>query len=237
MISILCFRCSSESLSQRIIFDEKNTMNFIQKEIEQYAEAHTSPENLLLKKITRDTFLEVLQPRMLSGHLQGRLLSMFAKMIKPDAILEIGTYTGYSALCLAEGLSANGKLITIDKNVELFDRVNGYFSESSFGAKLEMRSGDAIKLIPQINDSWDMVFIDADKENYLDYYELILPKVKSGGYILADNVLWSGKVIDSSASDKDTIALRRFNKALLRDNSVEVILLPIRDGLTVVRKK
>ena len=237
MISILCFRCSSESLGQRIIFDEKNTMNFIQKEIEEYAEAHTSPENLLLKKITRDTFLEVLQPRMLSGHLQGRLLSMFAKMIQPDTILEIGTYTGYSALCLAEGLSVNGKLITIDKNVELIDRVNGYFSESSFGAKLEMRSGDAIKLIPQINESWDMVFIDADKENYLEYYELILPKVKSGGYILADNVLWSGKVIDASASDKDTIALRRFNKALLRDNSVEVILLPVRDGLTVVRKK
>ena len=237
MISILCFRCSAESFGQRIIFDEKNTMNFIQKEIEEYAEAHTSPENLLLKKITRDTFLEVLQPRMLSGHLQGRLLSMFAKMIQPDAILEIGTYTGYSALCLAEGLSVNGKLITIDKNVELIDRVNAYFSESSFGAKLEMRSGDAIILIPQINESWDMVFIDADKENYLEYYELILPKVKSGGYILADNVLWSGKVIDASASDKDTIALRRFNKALLRDNSVEVILLPIRDGLTVVRKK
>lgn len=212
-------------------------MNFIQQDIEKYAEAHTTPENELLKKITRETYLEVLQPRMLSGHLQGRLLSMFSKMIEPKNILEIGTYTGYSALCLAEGLSEKGKLVTLDKNIELFDRVNTYFSESPFGKKIKMLHGDALELIPSLNESWDLVFIDADKENYYEYYKMTLPCVRSGGYIIADNVLWSGKVIDSSADDADTIALRAFNSALLSDVSVEVILLPIRDGLTVARKK
>ena len=212
-------------------------MNFIQQDIEKYAEAHTTPENELLKKITRETYLEVLQPRMLSGHLQGRLLSMFSKMIEPKNILEIGTYTGYSALCLAEGLSEKGKLVTLDKNIELFDRVNTYFSESPFGKKIKMLHGDALELIPSLNESWDLVFIDADKENYYEYYKMTLPCVRSGGYIIADNVLWSGKVIDSSADDADTIALRAFNSALLSDVSVDVILLPIRDGLTVARKK
>ena len=212
-------------------------MNFIQQDIEKYAEAHTTPENELLKKITRETHLEVLQPRMLSGHLQGRLLSMFSKMIEPKNILEIGTYTGYSALCLAEGLSEKGKLVTLDKNIELFDRVNTYFSESQFRKKLKMLHGDALELIPSLNESWDLVFIDADKENYYEYYKMTLPHVRSGGYIIADNVLWSGKVIDSSADDADTMALRAFNSALLSDVSVEVILLPIRDGLTVARKK
>ena len=212
-------------------------MNFIQQDIEKYAEAHTTPENKLLKKITRETYLEVLQPRMLSGHLQGRLLSMFSKMIEPKNILEIGTYTGYSALCLAEGLTEEGKLVTLDKNIELFDRVNTYFSESQFRKKLKMLHGDALELIPNLKESWDLVFIDADKENYYEYYKMTLPNVRSGGYIIADNVLWSGKVIDSSADDADTIALRAFNSALLSDVSVEVILLPIRDGLTVARKK
>jgi predicted O-methyltransferase YrrM len=212
-------------------------MNFIQQDIEKYAEAHTTPENELLKKITRETHLEVLQPRMLSGHLQGRLLSMFSKMIEPKNILEIGTYTGYSALCLAEGLTEEGKLVTLDKNIELFDRVNTYFSESQFRKKLKMLHGDALELIPNLKESWDLVFIDADKENYYEYYKMTLPHVRSGGYIIADNVLWSGKVIDSSADDADTMALRAFNSALLSDVSVEVILLPIRDGLTVARKK
>ena len=212
-------------------------MNFIQQDIEEYAEAHTTPENELLKKITRETYLEVLQPRMLSGHLQGRLLSMFSKMIEPKNILEIGTYTGYSALCLAEGLTEEGKLVTLDKNIELFDRVNTYFSESQFRKKLKMLHGDALELIPNLKESWDLVFIDADKENYYEYYKMTLPHVRSGGYIIADNVLWSGKVIDSSADDADTMALRAFNSALLSDVSVEVILLPIRDGLTVARKK
>ena len=212
-------------------------MNFIQQDIEEYAEAHTTPENELLKKITRETYLEVLQPRMLSGHLQGRLLSMFSKMIEPRNILEIGTYTGYSALCLAEGLSEEGKLVTLDKNIELFDRVNTYFSESLFRKKIKMLHGDALELIPNLKESWDLVFIDADKENYYEYYKMTLPHVRSGGYIIADNVLWSGKVIDSSADDADTMALRAFNSALLSDVSVEVILLPIRDGLTVARKK
>jgi len=212
-------------------------MNFIQQDIEKYAEAHTTPENELLKKITRETHLEVLQPRMLSGHLQGRLLSMFSKMIEPKNILEIGTYTGYSALCLAEGLTEEGKLVTLDKNIELFDRVNTYFSESQFRKKLKMLHGDALELIPNLKESWDLVFIDADKENYYEYYKMTLPHVRSGGYIIADNVLWSGKVIDSSADDPDTIALRAFNSALVTDTSVEVILLPIRDGLTVARKK
>jgi predicted O-methyltransferase YrrM len=212
-------------------------MNFIQQDIEKYAEAHTTPENELLKKITRETHLEVLQPRMLSGHLQGRLLSMFSKMIEPKNILEIGTYTGYSALCLAEGLTEEGALVTLDKNIELFDRVNTYFSESQFRKKLKMLHGDALELIPNLKESWDLVFIDADKENYYEYYKMTLPHVRSGGYIIADNVLWSGKVIDSSADDADTMALRAFNSALLSDVSVEVILLPIRDGLTVARKK
>ena len=212
-------------------------MNFLDPEIEQYAEAHTTPESSLLAQITRDTYLEVLQPRMLSGHLQGRVLSMLSKMIRPNAILEIGTYTGYSALCLAEGLSAHGTLLTIDKNIELYDRANAYFSESEFASKIQMLKGNALNIVPDLKQKWDLIFIDADKENYQNYYDLTLPNLNKGGFIIADNVLWSGKVIDANESDVDTIALRSFNTALIEDIRVEVLMLPVRDGLTVVRKK
>jgi len=212
-------------------------MNFLDPEIEQYAEAHTTPENSLLAQITRDTYLEVLQPRMLSGHLQGRVLSMLSKMIRPNAILEIGTYTGYSALCLAEGLSAHGTLLTIDKNIELYDRANAYFSESAFAPKIQMLKGNALTIVPDLKQKWDLIFIDADKENYQNYYDLTLPNLNKGGFIIADNVLWSGKVIDANENDVDTTALRSFNTSLIEDNRVEVLMLPVRDGLTVVRKK
>jgi predicted O-methyltransferase YrrM len=212
-------------------------MNFLDPEIEQYAEAHTTPENSLLAQITRDTYLEVLQPRMLSGHLQGRVLSMLSKMIRPNAILEIGTYTGYSALCLAEGLSAHGTLLTIDKNIELYDRANAYFSESEFAPKIQMLKGNALTIVPDLKQKWDLIFIDADKENYQNYYDLTLPNLNRGGFIIADNVLWSGKVIDANENDVDTTALRSFNTSLIEDNRVEVLMLPVRDGLTVVRKK
>ena len=212
-------------------------MNFLDAQIEQYAEAHTSPENNLLAKITRDTYLEVLQPRMLSGHLQGRVLSMLSKMIRPNAILEIGTYTGYSALCLAEGLTDDGVLITIDKNIELYDRVNAYFSESEFASKIKMIHGNALHILPKLDQKWDLIFIDADKENYQKYYDMTFQNLNSGGYIIADNVLWSGKVIDPDENDADTLALRSFNKALVDDSRVEVLILPLRDGLTVLRKK
>ena len=212
-------------------------MNFLDPEIEQYAEAHTTPESSLLAQITRDTYLEVLQPRMLSGHLQGRVLSMLSKMIRPNAILEIGTYTGYSALCLAEGLSAHGTLLTIDKNMELYDRANAYFSESEFASKIRMLKGNALAVVPDLKQKWDLIFIDADKENYQKYYDLTLPNLNKGGFIIADNVLWSGKVIDANENDVDTIALRSFNTSLIEDSRVEVLMLPVRDGLTVVRKK
>ena len=212
-------------------------MNFLDPEIELYAEAHTSPESPLLAQIRRDTYLEVLQPRMLSGHLQGRALSMLSKMICPNSILEIGTYTGYSALCLAEGLTDDGVLITIDKNIELIDRVNAYFSESEFASKIKMIQGNALSILPKLEQKWDLIFIDADKENYQKYYDMTFPNLNSGGYIIADNVLWSGKVIDPDENDADTLALKSFNKALIDDSRVEVLLLPLRDGLTVLRKK
>lgn len=212
-------------------------MNFLDPEIEAYAEAHTTPESALLAQITRDTYLEVLQPRMLSGHLQGRVLSMLSKMIRPNSILEIGTYTGYSALCLAEGLSEQGTLLTIDKNIELYDRANAYFSESTFVSKIKMLKGDALSIVPKLEQKWDLIFIDADKENYQNYYDLTLPNLNKGGFIIADNVLWSGKVIDANENDVDTCALRSFNTSLIEDDRVEVLMLPVRDGLTVVRKK
>lgn len=212
-------------------------MNFLDPDIESYSAAHTSPEGSLLSRISRDTHLEVLQPRMLSGHVQGRLLSLFSKMISPKSILEIGTYTGYSALCLAEGLTAHGELITIDHNIELTDRVKSYFAESNFSSQLKLVEGDAIEIIPELNRTWDLVFIDADKENYLNYYNLTVPHLNKGGLIIADNVLWSGKVIDPTANDADTKALREFNRVILEDSQMEVILLPVRDGLMVARKK
>jgi caffeoyl-CoA O-methyltransferase len=211
-------------------------MEFIDPLLEKYVCEHTSNESDLLKKINRETHLEVLQPRMLSGHFQGRVLSMFSKMIRPERILEIGTYTGYSALCLAEGLTPNGKLVTIDINEELAARVRGYFAESSYANQIDYLVGNAMELIPALNEKWDIVFIDADKHNYINYYHLVFPMVKVGGYIIADNVLWSGKVIDSTQTDKDTQLLREYNRLNHMDDRVEEILLPIRDGLMIARK-
>jgi predicted O-methyltransferase YrrM len=211
-------------------------MEFIAKELDNYVCAHTIEESELLKRINRETHLEVLQPRMLSGHFQGRVLSMFSKMIQPECILEIGTYTGYSALCLAEGLKEKGKLITIDINEELENRVRNYFQSSDFKEQIDYRIGDAIKIIPQITEQFDIVFIDADKMNYINYYEMVFSKVKIGGYIIADNVLWSGKVADESKNDKETELLRAYNLLIYRDERVENVLFPIRDGLMIARK-
>lgn len=210
-------------------------MDFVDKEINGYAEAHTSPETPLLKKINRDTHANVLKPRMLSGHMQGRLLSMISNMIRPKAILEIGTYTGYSALCLCEGLQPGGKLITIDRNEELEGRLRGYFSEAGLGSTVDLRIGDAMKILCDLDGEFDLVFIDADKENYSNYYDLVIDKVPAGGYILADNVLWSGKVLDPSP-DKDTKAILAFNDKVHNDKRVENVLLPVRDGIMVMRR-
>jgi predicted O-methyltransferase YrrM len=211
-------------------------MEFIDESLDRYVCDHTAAENDLLKKINRETYLEVLQPRMLSGHFQGRVLSMLSKMVRPERILEIGTYTGYSALCLAEGLTKSGKLYTIDVNEELESRVRGYFEQSDYSEQIDYIIGDAMHVIPSMNEKWDLVFIDADKMNYINYYNLIFSQVKIGGYIIADNVLWSGKVADETKIDKDTLLLRSFNDLVSNDERVEEVLLPIRDGLMIARK-
>ena len=213
-------------------------MEFISEALAVYCENHTSPESDLLKLVSRETHLKVLRARMLSGHLQGRTLSLFSKMIKPKYVLEIGTYTGYSALCMAEGLQAEGKLVTIDINEELEDFVQDFFNQSPYKNQIEYKIADAIELIPTLNYDWDLVFIDADKINYINYYNLLIDNLKSGAYIIADNVLWSGKVVEPvSVKDKDTQLLLDFNKLIQDDERVENLLLPIRDGLMILRKK
>lgn len=210
-------------------------MDFLPDELQRYIETHTSDENDLLKKINRETHASVLKSRMLSGHVQGRFLSMISKLVRPKNILEIGTYTGYSAICLAEGLQSDGKLITIDVNEELESRVRGYFKESSFEKQIDFRIGDARKIIPSLTQIFDLVFIDADKENYSLYFDLVIDKVSSGGLILADNVLWSGKVVQPNP-DKDTQAILNFNNKVQFDVRVENLLHPIRDGIMMMRK-
>lgn len=210
-------------------------MDFLPDDLQKYAEDHTSTESALLKKITRDTHAKVLMPRMLSGQLQGRFLSMISHLIHPKNILEVGTYTGYSAICLAEGLQPEGKLITLDINEELESRVRSYFEEAGLTRKIDYRIGDAIHIIPTLDVEFDLVFIDADKENYSNYYDLVFDKVRSGGLILADNVLWSGKVVKPKP-DKDTRALLEFNQKISADPRVENLLLPLRDGIMMVRK-
>jgi caffeoyl-CoA O-methyltransferase len=211
-------------------------MEFISKELTEYIENHTQAETGLLKKLSRETYANVLMPRMLSGQVQGRFLSMISNMIKPEAILEIGTYTGYSAICMAEGLRPGGKLYTIDINEELETMVRRYFKEADLEKLIEYRIGNALDIIPFLNTMFDMVFIDADKENYLNYYHLVFNQVKTGGYIIADNVLWSGKVVEKNKIDKDTRALMNFNDYVHQDPRVENMLLPLRDGLMILRK-
>ncbi len=207
-------------------------MEFIDQKLDDYCGEHTTAENDLLQKVNRETHLEVLQPRMLSGHLQGRFLSMISHLKQPKRILEIGTYTGYSALCLAEGLTAEGKLITIDVNEELADKVRGYFKESAYSEQIELQIGDATQLIHEIEGPFDIVFIDADKENYTKYFDLVIDKMEKGGVIIADNVLWSGKVVEPlKENDSSTKALLQYNEKIQKDPRVENILLPIRDGL------
>jgi len=213
-------------------------MDFIPEEIEKYALQHTQSESKLLADLNRETHLKVLTPRMLSGHLQGRILSMLSKIIQPNFILEIGTYTGYSAICLSEGLTENGKLITIDNNEELKPILEKYLLKSPKANQIEILFGDATKIIPEINNELDLVFIDADKENYSNYYDLTIDKLRSGGVILADNVLWSGKVVKAvKENDRSTRALQQFNEKVNNDDRVENLLLPVRDGIMMIRKK
>ena len=213
-------------------------MEFIDEKLSKYAEKHTTPENELIKSLNRYTHANVLAPRMLSGHLQGRLLSLFSKMIQPKAILEIGTYTGYAALCLAEGLTKDGILHTIDINEELETRIQKYFNQSTFKNQIKLHIGNALEIIPAIKQKFDLVFIDADKENYSKYYDLLIDQMPSGGIIMADNVLWSGKVINQEAisRDNDTRELDHFNAKVQSDPRVENILIPVRDGIMVARK-
>lgn len=213
-------------------------MHFLPEKIDEYIISHSEKEPNLLAELNRETNQKVLQPRMLSGHYQGRILSLLSKMKSPKTILEIGTYTGYSALCLAEGLPKDGFLHTIDINEELHDFQRKYFDKSEFGNQIKQYTGDATQIIPEIKEKFDLVFIDADKPNYPKYFELIIDKMNPGGIILSDNVLWSGKVVEKvKADDESTQALLTYNKMLHEDPRVETVILPIRDGLTLSRYK
>lgn len=211
-------------------------MNFLPEKIDAYAVAHTQAEPELLQQLSRETWQKVLAPRMLSGHFQGRILSMLSKLTQPKNILEIGTYTGYSALCLAEGMRYEGVLHTIDINEELFDLQRKYFDKSPWASQIIQHTGNALEIIPTLDESFDLVFIDADKQNYPNYLEQLLPKLPKGAVILSDNVLWSGKVLDTpDERDVDTRALLAYNKLLNEHPLLETVLLPIRDGLSVTR--
>ncbi|MFV8371122.1 O-methyltransferase [Flavobacterium sp. LB2P74] len=211
-------------------------MHFISQELEDYIEQHSEKEPVLLAALNKETYQKILLPRMLSGHFQGRVLSMLSKLIRPVNILEIGTYTGYSALCLCEGMQATGQLHTIDIKEELVDFQRKHFDKSPWGKQIIQHLGEAVDIIPTLDLKFDLVFIDADKENYGNYFELMVPKMNKGGIILSDNVLWSGKVLEPlQPNDLSTKALLEYNKVLATDPRVETILLPIRDGLTVSR--
>ncbi len=213
-------------------------MHFISDELENYIVEHSEDETGLLQELTRETYQKIMQPRMLSGHYQGRVLSMISKMINPKYILEIGTYTGYSALCLAEGMQIEGELHTLDINEELIDFQRKYFDISTYGKRIHQHLGDALEIIPKLDRTFDIVFIDADKENYVNYFHLIIDKLRSGGILLSDNVLWSGKVIEALKKDDiSTKAILEYNELLKNDSRIETVILPIRDGLTISRKK
>jgi len=213
-------------------------MHFISEKLDDYVVRHSEQEPALLKALTRETYQKVLQPRMLSGHYQGRILSVLSKLIRPKTILELGTFTGYSALCLAEGLDKNGVLHTIDINEELVDFQKHYFDKSDYGAQIVQHLGSALDIIPTIETTFDLVFMDADKPNYINYFHQIIDKLNPGGVILSDNVLWSGKVIEPlDPSDISTKIVLEYNRLLKEDSRLETVLLPIRDGLTISIKK
>jgi len=213
-------------------------MHFILEALDQYAVDHTQAEPELLAKLTRETFQKILQPRMLSGHFQGRLLSLISKIHRPKNILELGTYTGYSALCLAEGIQKDGELHTIDINEELYDFQRKYFDASNYSKQIFQHLGNALEIIPQLNLKFDLIFLDADKPNYPAYFEMIMEKVNPGAIILTDNVLWSGKVIEEVKEDDiSTKALLAYNDMIAKDERLETILLPIRDGISLSRVK
>lgn len=213
-------------------------MEFIAPELLAYCENHTSQEDELLKHITRETHAKVMMPRMLSGHLQGKVLELLVKMHNPKVILEIGTYTGYSGICMARGLSKEGRLITLDINDEIAPMVKRFFEKSGLAAQIDYRLGNALDIIPTLSGNFDMVFIDADKANYINYYNLVIDRMNKGGIIMADNVLWSGKVLveEGKKIDKDTKVLLEYNQMVQEDPRVENVLLPIRDGIMLARK-
>ncbi|MFC4636261.1 O-methyltransferase [Dokdonia ponticola] len=217
-------------------FAKIKNMHFLPENIDEYVVAHSAQEPQYLNNLTRETYQKVLQPRMLSGPYQGRVLSMISKLIRPKTILEIGTFTGYSALCLAEGLQKEGILHTIDIKEELVDFQRKHFDASPHAKKIEQHLGQALNIIPTLNTTFDLVFIDADKSNYLNYFHMIMDKMNTGGVILSDNVLWSGKVVEPlQKKDTDTKVLLEYNKLLNEDPRLETVLLPIRDGLTISR--
>lgn len=213
-------------------------MYFLPEDLDNYVVAHSEQEPELLKQLTRETYQKVLQPIMLSGPYQGRVLSMISKLINPKSILELGTFTGYSTLCLAEGLTSNGELHTIDINEELVDFQRKYFDKSVYGHQVIQHTGSALDIIPNLDLNFDLVFIDADKPNYCNYFHLIIDKLNPGGIILSDNVLWHGKVVEPlKDKDKSTKAVLDYNTLLINDARIETVMLPIRDGLTISRKK
>jgi caffeoyl-CoA O-methyltransferase len=213
-------------------------MHFLSDELDQYVTQHSQDEPELLAQLNKETYQKILQPRMLSGHFQGRVLSMLSKIIHPSTVLEIGTYTGYATLCMAEGLAEDGTIDTIDVNEELVDFQRKYFDRSKWGKQISQHLGSAIDVIPTLDKKYDLVFIDADKDNYINYFHLVVPIMNKGGIILSDNVLWSGKVLEEvKPNDKTTKLIMDYNELLKNDSRVETVLLPIRDGLTVSRVK